>query len=85
MVAHMFIFRPVIDLYSSRNDLADVVDEKAGTVQAWWNRDSIPPYAFRRIAADALDRVQAGDDRFKEITLEHLLKLAEQRARKAAA
>lgn len=77
-----FFFRPVIDLYKTRGDLAAVVGESAGTVQAWYNRDSIPSYAFRRMARDASKRVAGGQSEFESITERYLLELSELRADK---
>lgn len=42
-------FRPIIDLWKSRAELADELQIPRVTVQQWWTRDSIPAERFREI------------------------------------
>jgi hypothetical protein len=46
-------FRPIIDLWKSRAELADELQIPRVTVQQWWTRDSIPPERFREIVKAA--------------------------------
>ncbi len=78
-------FRPIIDLWRPRAELADAVEEPLNTVQAWWNRDSVPSHAYRKIADAAAAKVADGDDKFRTVTLQALLKAAEERAGKPKA
>lgn len=46
-------FRPIIDLWKSRAELADELQIPRVTVQQWWTRDSIPAERFREIVLAA--------------------------------
>lgn len=46
-------FRPIIDLWGQRANLADDLRIPRVTVQQWWTRDSIPAERFREIVAAA--------------------------------
>lgn len=49
-------FRPIIDLWGQRANLADELGLPRVTVQQWWTRDSIPPERFRDVVAVAQKR-----------------------------
>lgn len=53
-------FRPFIDLWPIRNDLARDIEQLPVTVQQWWGRDSIPARHFRAIETAAAKRGFAG-------------------------
>jgi hypothetical protein len=57
----MSCFRPIIDLWGSRADLAADIRRRRGTVQQWWHRDAIPPEVFDDLEAAARARGFAVD------------------------
>lgn len=83
-------FRPVIALWSSMGELAGDIGEAYVTVQQWHWRDSIPTAHFPKIVKAARERSLSHEDQgkrkaFAKITLDHLVTLAGQRAKKKTA
>lgn len=46
-------FRPIIEKWKTRAELAAAIGRPRGTVQQWWGRDSVPAEVFPEIAAAA--------------------------------